>query len=331
MNRQFHSDTIDQLDLALEQLSFKDRNHDRFALMLIDNVVELVLHRFAQEKFRESKSWGWLTKEDLDSALLERALGQKFDHKVKFAKRAGLITEDTCNSILSMHKFRNTAYHKGMRHEGILHSITKFYFSVTCNILIKLSKGSLSWMNNDVISQRAQKYIGKPTIHVDQETFTAAYRLLAEKVEIFGDSLLADLSKEMGKIIHNADRDIDFLARRTKNKQSRDKAIIDAQAWHFAFTEPAKTFVRAQNYEFSSVETYLNWLIETYNWPIKCDPIPSWRERLQKLNKAVDLHAALKMFNDFLLQSESILALIDESAIKLDHYIQLQIDLARGK
>jgi hypothetical protein len=42
---QFFADQIDQLDLCLDQLAIRDRNFDRFALMLVDNVVELTLHR----------------------------------------------------------------------------------------------------------------------------------------------------------------------------------------------------------------------------------------------------------------------------------------------
>jgi len=36
--KQFLADNLDQLDLVLDQLSFEDRNFDRFAFMLIDNV-----------------------------------------------------------------------------------------------------------------------------------------------------------------------------------------------------------------------------------------------------------------------------------------------------
>lgn len=43
---QFFADQIDQMDLALDQLAMHDRNFDRFALMLIDNVVELSLHNY---------------------------------------------------------------------------------------------------------------------------------------------------------------------------------------------------------------------------------------------------------------------------------------------
>ena len=36
---QFLADLIDQLDLALDQLVLNDRNHDRFALILVDNAA----------------------------------------------------------------------------------------------------------------------------------------------------------------------------------------------------------------------------------------------------------------------------------------------------
>jgi hypothetical protein len=47
---QFLADNIDQLDLALDQIAMGDRNFDRFAILLIDNVVELTLDRYAKDK-----------------------------------------------------------------------------------------------------------------------------------------------------------------------------------------------------------------------------------------------------------------------------------------
>ena len=51
---QFLVDNIEQLDVALDQLKVNDRNFDRFAFMLIDNVIELTLHNYAVEKSIEN-------------------------------------------------------------------------------------------------------------------------------------------------------------------------------------------------------------------------------------------------------------------------------------
>jgi hypothetical protein len=131
----FLADNIDQLDLALDQLAVADRNFDRFALMLIDNVVELTLHRFIQDKASENELWRKIKEPKHDPKIIEKGLSQNFDNKAKGASKLGLMPSEMCESILNLHAFRNTSYHKGMRHEGILHSLALFYFRTACHFL----------------------------------------------------------------------------------------------------------------------------------------------------------------------------------------------------
>ena len=115
---QFRADNIDQLDLALDQLAVGDRNFDRFALMLIDNVAELTLHQYARDKVGQSQSWMRTRKPEYDEKLAASALGRNFSDKAKFALSTDLIDEAMCNSLRYLHSFRNTAYHQGLRHVG---------------------------------------------------------------------------------------------------------------------------------------------------------------------------------------------------------------------
>ena len=142
---QFLADNIDQLDLALDQLAMSDRNFDRFALMLIDNVVELTLHRYVQDKAGENEMWGRLGNPKHDPKVIEKALGQNFDIKVKASAKLGLIDDSVCESILNLHSFRNTAYHKGLRHEKILHSLVVFYPRNACSLLKAYEPRWWSW------------------------------------------------------------------------------------------------------------------------------------------------------------------------------------------
>lgn len=50
---QFLADSIDQLDLVLDQVALH-RNFDRFGLMLMDNVVAPALHRRADAEHYDS-------------------------------------------------------------------------------------------------------------------------------------------------------------------------------------------------------------------------------------------------------------------------------------
>jgi hypothetical protein len=328
---QFLSDTIDQLDLALDQIAVQDRNFDRFALMLVDNVMELTLHQFVQDKAGENELWENFSEPRNDPKVIERALSQNFDNKAKGASKLGLCSAETCETILNLHGFRNTFYHKGLRHEGILHSLAIFYFSVTCKVLMQYEPRYWSWSSSDQYSLRAMKYLGKPTFGDHDTIFQNAFARLEEVASQIDCDIIQDLAVDMESTIDSIDHAIEFLATDSPRKSNRDQVVIDAQVWSFAFTEEASRFASENGCNFDRGPKFLDWIGKNYDVPVKHDPIDGWRRRNASLSSETDEGKALKRYCDFLRQTESIRAQLMESAAQLDAYIQQQIDLARGK
>lgn len=327
---QFLADNVDQLDLTLDQLAIVDRNFDRFALVLIDNVVELTLHKFAQDKASENKVWVDHDNSKYDPKIINSALGQNFDAKVKAACKLGLIDGTLCESILNLHSFRNTTYHKGLRHERILHSLAIFYFRNTCALLKAYEPIMWVYSASDQISHRAIKYLGNQKSN-DKEVFNAAYARLDEVAATMKENLVSDLSDDMFSTIKSIDESIAFLSQDSPDKKSRDEVVIDAQAWPFAFTEEAKEFASKNGcVENCEGGAFVDWIVMNYDWPIKRDPIPSWNSRLDALRWEKDYHKALKKYCDFMRQTDDIRFYINEAAVQLDSYIQQQFDSARG-
>lgn len=333
---QFLSDNIDQLDLAIDQLAVADRNFDRFALMLIDNVVELTLHRFAQEKARENDMFRhWGAEPIHNQNLLGKALGQAFDNKAKCAWKLGLIDNSVYESVLTLHSYRNTAYHKGLRHEGILHSLAIFYFRNACKLLKSYEPSCYARCGSDRISLRARKYIGELRWGFGcdyREIFKAAYARLEEVAASMEEDMIGDLSADMAATIDTIDDMINFLADYPPC-QNRDEVIVAAQAQHFAFTEQAKEFAQKKGFkvEAETVGAYIQWIKENYNWSIKLDPIPGWRTCLQSLKNEKDYHKALKKYHDFMGRTEDIRSLLSEADAQLNAHIDQQVDTALGK
>ena len=328
---QFLADSIDQLDLTLDQLAVSDRNFDRFAFMLIDNVVELLLHRHAQDKAGENELWGKLGKPKHDPKVIEKALSQNFDEKIKATSKLGLINSTVCESILNLHAFRNTAYHKGLRHEKILHSLAVFYFRNAITLLKAYKPRGWSWSSRDRISHRAMKYIGKQTFLDHEESFQAAYTRLDQVCSEIKEDLVGDLSSDMANTIKATDDAISFIAKDSPVQLTRIQVVIDSQVWPFSFTEEAAEFAKSNGYVGNNMAAYVEWLAKNYKWEIKNDPIPSWQKRYKALTVENDYHKALKRYCDFMKQTESIRSKITEAAVQLDDYIQHQIDIARGK
>jgi len=331
---QFLADNIDQLDLALDQLAVGDRNFDRFAFMLIDNVVELTLHKFAQDKAYENDIFRFGTPKH-PPKIIEQGLSQYFDNKVKAASKLGLINNITCETILNLHSYRNSAYHKGLRHESILHSLAVFYFRNACTLLMAYQPSVWSWSSSDKLSHRAMKYLGdldSIRIFVDPKSlFYAAYSRLDIIAASMTEDLIGDLSAEFFATVDSIDEAIRFLAKDGLRKQSREEVVIDAQVGPFVHTEEAKEFAKANGCKAKTFGEFVDWITQNYNWPVKSDPVPGWRKRHRSLAVEKDYHKALKRYCDFMHQTEDLRAQIHESEAQLDMYIQQQIDLMRGK
>ena len=82
----FLANILEQLDVALDHLTKCDANNSRFALMLTDNVVEIMLHQIAKDKRTSLKMYRYKRETYEHTVALEKALGQNFEPKVKFAK-----------------------------------------------------------------------------------------------------------------------------------------------------------------------------------------------------------------------------------------------------
>jgi hypothetical protein len=323
---QFFADQMEQMDLALDQLVLKDRNFDRFALMLVDNVVELTLHRYA-----EGQNNRYSPPKGIDPVVLSAALGQRFDAKLKLAKLNGLLSDELARSFGFLHSFRNTAHHRGLRHERILRALSLFYFEGACASLCEW-KSSWSSHSDDAIPHRALKYLGRRGAAAP-ERFRAAWQRLAEVATSMGDTLVHDLAEDMKKTIDSADEAIEFVATDSPEPKTRAGVIIDAQTWAFWRTDEAKAYAAAKRPASAkqTVGASVDWLAANYPWPIKVDPIPSWRKRLKSLAGESNRHLALKKYCEFMAQTEDLRGLIHQSASGLDAHIQQQIDEARGK
>ncbi len=329
---QFVADQIDQLDLALDQLAVRDRNFDRFAMMLIDNVVELTLHKHAQEKARENEMWRHASTPRHDANAIAAAIGPNFDAKVRFARNTGLLSDISAQSIKYLHGFRNTTYHQGRRHEGILHALAVLYLKSACTVLSEFKPVWWSSALTDKISHRAIKYLGRPKFLHHEKALESACARLLEVADAHDDTLVSDLATDMDRTIESTDEEIDFLTSGSMPGITRDEAVVSVQVWPFAFSIEGKTWSRANGYKGgTSINNYIDWLTKHYPWPIRYDPVPSWSRRADSLRRESDSHAALKKYCDFMKQTEDFRSQLHEAAVQLDSYIQHQIDVARGK
>ncbi|MDF3086378.1 hypothetical protein [Burkholderia sola] len=324
---QFLADQLDQLDLALDQLALRDRNFDRFALMLIDNAVELTLHEHAQDIRRDAEMYPPDDGPRYDPKVVTAALGPFFDTKIKLARATALVTGELAETLQYLHGFRNSAYHRGARHDGILHALALFYARSACQLLSKYQPLFWSASSRDSIPYRAVKYLGSVNSVSPMEAFKLAWQRLADVAAHHGDTLIGDLHADMTRTIALADEQVTFLAQHPEpNGTPRDQVVIGSLLWPTAFADEGEKYAAAHGGPAPMTPEYLTWIADNYPWPVRKDPIPSWRRRAASLAAERNPHAALKKYCEFMKQTEALRAAIETSANQLDAHIQNMVD-----
>ncbi len=311
---------IDQLDFALDHVVLQDINYKRLSLVLVDNAVELVLHRYAEQKSGEDRYARDNPKND--PKMVTAALGRNFDAKVKLARVGGLLDEQVAQSISTLHDFRSQLYHRGILHEEILPALALFYFRVACDVLIRFEPRGYSWGSRHKVPHRAIKYVGKDPMKSPMKDFPAAWKRLKEVSEAMPLRLVEGLHDHMEQVIDTTDELIDYVVGGSPEKTTRQEFVVDCQAWAIAFTDKGKEFAAKNGCTVGTVGGYVNWLSKNYPWTIRTDPIPSWKIRLSSLKDEKDHHKALRRYTEFMSQTEEFREAVERAAAALDQHVE---------
>jgi hypothetical protein len=136
----------------------------------------------------------------------------------------------------------------------------------------------------------------------------------------------------MEGVIDNQDTCIDIVADGVYAGQqtTRDKAVIDCQAWPLAFSEKGKAFAEQRGWE-GNVLQFVEWLGDNYPLRFKGDPTGSWRKQLDTLRARKNPHAALNHYHSFMMETADLREAVEEAAMQVEAEIDAAIDRARGR
>lgn len=331
----FLANNIEQLDLALAHIALGDANNSRFGLMLTDNVVEITLHQLALDKRAELKDRFYhYEKQPYPHAKeLEEALGRFFDQKVKLAALEGKFSDEEAESIKLLHNVRNEVYHLGVRDNVLLPELARFYFNIATAFLGRYEVRYFSWGSAQQIPERAKRFFGGDRFMPGKrEDYANACAQLHTAVAFDPGRLVTSLADHMDNVIEQEDIAIDVLSQ-VPRKTTRDKAVLDTQAWSIAFTDAGKDFIRSLiasgRPKPTGVGGYVELLSSSYPFKDKRDPVPSWKKRAATLRKQSNPHKAFRSYREFMSQTEDLRGLLDQAHSQADAYIEEQIDRAR--
>lgn len=322
------------MDLSLDHIAMSDPLYDRFAIMLIDNCMELFLHRFALNYVSRSKMWHFSGETEKDDKVARMATGQNFNEKIKLAVREKVLSKAMGESVRLLHEYRNTSYHAGMKHEGILNGMAKLYFHILAQVLSEYRPSSWGYNPSEVPNVRVLKYVGSAQACHSSAFLGEVFPRLMLVIENMGQTLKGDLIKSAETMIEECDWGIDFIVKNSPSWagiQTRDAVVLDAEVWAVWCSDKANGMLSKSDLNNPSVDDCIKWLSNNYPGLCKKDPIPNWTKRVNTMKATTCSHEILSKYCNFVKQTESVRTNIWNSVGALEAEIDRQIDAARGK
>jgi hypothetical protein len=326
---------VEQLDRATDELADGSAIAGRLALILIDNVVELLMHRRCADIFqREAGFDPDPTKPGRYSrAARFRVLGQRFDEKYKFLLGEGDLSQQELDFVRICHNIRGEAYHAGLTHDVFIRSLAAEYHALACSLVARLQ---VSWRTSSATDQygtRVEKHLlagpgrlGDRYLDTPVEDIAASLNASRLPPNIRLQDALADALSSRLEVIES---NLQFLVDGTPGgKGGVENELIEAQRWDDLFSGIALD-VQERTDEYSvHVLRRREEMDASWEPKLRSLPMASWRARAEGTRGAA-MMSALTRYEQLSKDIEYIEGVLDSAASALSAHIDMQIDAAR--
>lgn len=326
---------VEQLDRAAEELHAGDAQSARIALILIDNTVELVLHRRCEYLF--DTNGGHFGAPDpagpFTRARRHQVLGRFFDRKLNFLREHGDLAPVQAEFIRISHDMRSTAYHSGVALDDVVRPLATEYYALACDLFGRLSPRSVSCSIREVFTSHFARHVSPGAANrpfegpPEPEELAASLRRACPPSEI---ALPAALSAHLVERVQRIGDLADYLA--TGNPQGNDLASVlkETQWWHDLFDNiPPHLEDRTPEYD-AYIQARVRAMRSSWRPRHEKLPLERWKTRAEEVADA-DSHRALARFERLSGETEYILEALTQSAGALDQYVEEQIERARDR
>jgi hypothetical protein len=314
---------IEQLDLAAKQLGVGMASYDRFALILTDNAVELLLHSRCDEEFQLDQA-AWRLRKKYTTDERKEVLGHRFPSKVKFCVRLGVISQSEADFIINSHKFRNELYHVGIRHDQILHGLAWHYHELTCLLLGRIEFTSYGWHSGTKVSKTVELYVedAKSAYATIRSQLPTVAKKLAGAKPAFDESLGRVLSNYLVHRLDDLRSSLDYLVADNPNQMNESNMIEHVQMYNHIHGEDSRWQSELANCQGPRDLTAL-WKKVRQSWkpPVEASTFPLWRTRAENIAQETHGSMALRKYVQLDREMADFEHLVHDAAIEMSIHL----------
>jgi hypothetical protein len=232
----------EQLEAGKRQLLDTSLLGSRLALILLDNVAELLMYRALSIQFGFDDSF----RPRWEPALSEwwkrrmytpeerKAAEREFEPKTHILHlRLKKISSDDCIVLNTCHRLRNEAFHSGTLRERILQQVSALLFTTVVGLTLKLPIQGYRLPNPPLSNEDAS--------FLERFGFKSAHSLISDQAKQFAEHLLADvlfdnsvftstLSDDLSERIDHVIGALEYIGE-TEDRSQIDRNLQYTQFW----------------------------------------------------------------------------------------------------
>ena len=324
--------TVVQLEESKRLIEQADVAHLRLALILLDNAVEVMMHRVIEHELEYSKMYARML-ENFPSGPLDpkgeelrremsthvvppkrqREIHRVFGEKIKFlSEDRAKIPHPSARALKHLHDYRNETQHQDQVRSESIKPATLVYFDIASDFLVRMHPGTTVWrsgQNYDWLKKYGiqQRFSQETPAHI-AEGLRAGLPL-----DIAG--IRAALAAHLKDRIDAMENQLVFVEECLPSDLRAETPLKVIQFWHKHPIPP--------NASLAEVHAFVA--------PHGADAFTKWRNATDALNAVAD---KLEMFDRFATiedEFEPLEKMIDDTVSDIDRQIQHEIDVARGK
>ncbi|MFO0814132.1 MAG: hypothetical protein U0796_12980 [Gemmatales bacterium] len=318
---------VEQLDVAASLLNSDDTTSYRLALILTDNIVELLSHNACVHLFSKYNYFDFDTLAPVDRSKKEAALGQKLAPKIEFHKQRGVITEDQAAYCNAAHAIRNESYHTGVMQGEVLLPIAFEYHSIALALFERFFQRSVSiqWGKKHAcldkhLAGTVGLFPGSPEyIRAITSSLSSCRRPLQVRLQ---DALSHAIIDRVNVILEM----IEYIASGQNPKQTLEQEITKIQYWNeFGKICPEEGFT-LNSPEHLLFQQKMTQFHAEFRAKVSLKTIQSWQKRAGLLVTEKNLGKALSKYMDLIRDFRGFEQYASQSCSSFDMAVEMQMD-----
>jgi hypothetical protein len=311
---------IEQFELAASLLDEESPTKARLALVLVDNVTELIMYRKARYEFaRDASSCFWETQEYPENKR-DRVL-RYFGDKVNFlANDAGVMSLEKTRIIRASHYLRNEAYHTGRIRDDIIRPVTLTYFSFACRMYAQLWRGSYIYSDRSQVKEFLERF-GFASRPLDERTLRAILNKVRASRQCPVEELALSVSEHLTGRIEEALRGLRYVA-------GNSDEHMDDMLKRMQFREQKSNTghqLAESHEEFLEIHRKREAELFDYTPDVHLQKLRTWLNQARNIRARRTPESVLGRFWQIDKQIASIAELIEETVYEVDEDINAQV------